>query len=97
MRLHFSCADVSHFDRTVDLRQRGEKVILVKRPGAHISGDILNAYARVEDMEPEIVNYCDIYTEDISERLGLNETHLPNAVAFPALLQSYVWQRKVNC
>ena len=48
--------------------------------------DILNEYARVEDMEPEIVKYCDIYTEDISERLGLNETHLPNAVAFPVLL-----------
>ena len=84
--LTLSRADISRFCRTVDLRQRDEKVSLVKKPGAHISGDILNEYARVEDMEPEIVKYCDIYTEDISEHLGLNETHLPNAVAFPALL-----------
>ena len=46
-------------------------------------------------MEPEIVQYCDIYTADLSEHLGLNETHLPNAVSFPALLNPMFGNRKL--
>ena len=55
----------------------------------------MNEYAKVEDMEPEIVQYCDIYTADLSERLGLNETQLPNAVSFPTLLNLMFGNKKL--
>ena len=55
----------------------------------------MNEYAKVEDIEPEIVQYCDIYTADLSERLGLNETQLPNAVSFPTLLNPMFGNKKL--
>ena len=59
---------------------RGDKTVLVKKPGVHIGEDVLNERVKVETMNPEIVKYCEIYTEDLSEQLGLNEMHVPNAV-----------------
>ena len=41
------------------------------------------------------MQYCDIYTADLSERLGLNETHLPNAVSFPTLLNPMFGNKKL--
>ena len=79
---------MSHFDRTVNLCQRGENTVLVKKPGVHIDQDVSNEHVKVEIMETVIVKYCKIYTEDLSERLGLNEAHLPNAMSFPALLNT---------
>ena len=55
----------------------------------------MNEYVKVEDMEPEIVKYCDIYSKDLSERLGLNEAHLSNAVSFPALLNPMFGNKKL--
>ena len=55
----------------------------------------MNEYAKVEDTEPAIVKYCDIYTEDLSESLGFNETHLPNVVSFPTLLNPMFGNEKL--
>ncbi len=41
-------SDISHMDRTVDLRRRGDKTILVKKEGAQIDTDEERNYARVE-------------------------------------------------
>ena len=46
-------------------------------------------------MEPEIVKYCDIYSGDLSERLGLNEAHLSNTVSSPALLNPMLGNKKL--
>ena len=43
------------------------------------------------------MKYCDIYSKDLSlsERLGLNEAHLSNAVSFPALFNPLFWNKKL--
>ena len=82
-------------DRTKDLRKRGEKTVLVKKPGAQIDLNILSQHTKVEVMDPSIVKYSKIYTEDLSERLGLNDASLPNSVAFPALLNPMFGNEKL--
>lgn len=72
-------------DRTKDLRKRGERAVLVKRPGVDI-GDESSNYVKVEAMDPVIEEYCDIYSSDLSERLQLDDDTLPDALVLPALL-----------
>ena len=46
-------------------------------------------------MDPVIAKFSEIYTEDLSERLGLNESTLPNAVSFPTLLNPMFGNKKL--
>ena len=57
--------------------------------------NVLRQHTKVEVMDPSIVKYSKIYTEDLSERLGLNDASLPNSVAFPALLNPMFGNEKL--
>ena len=73
-------------DRTVDLCRRGDKTTLVKKEGAQINPDEERNYVRVETMHPCIVKYWSLYADDLSQRLGLNETRLKPELTFSVLL-----------
>jgi hypothetical protein len=80
-------ADISHMERTVDLRKRGDKSILVRKEGALVDSDNDESnYVRIETMHPSIENYRSLYAEDLSQRLGLNETRLKPELTFSVLL-----------
>ncbi len=79
-------SDISHMDRTVDLCRHGDKTILVKKEGAQIDPDEERNYVRVETMHPCIVKYWSLYADDLSQRLGLNETRLKPEFTFSVLL-----------
>ena len=59
--------DVSHIhmDRTTDLRKRGEKSVLVKKPGVSIEEDVVKNYVKVEVMDPLIEEYRETYSQDL--------------------------------
>ena len=51
-------ADISHMDRTVDLRRRWDKTILVKKEGALLDPEVDESnYVRVETMYLSIAKY----------------------------------------
>ena len=80
-------ADISHMDRTVDLRRRGDKTILVKKEGALLDPEVDESnYVRVETMHPSIAKYRSLYVDDLSQRLGLNESRLKPELTFSVLL-----------
>ena len=78
--------DISHMDRTKDLRKHGELSVLVKRAGATISDSILNNYVKVEEMDPLLEQYCDTYSKDLAKRLAVDSENLPDSLALPTLL-----------
>ena len=51
--------------RTVDLRDRGEKTVLVKTIDADISSEDEQEYTVVLDMEPLIQKYREVYADDL--------------------------------
>ena len=57
--------DVSHMDRTTDLRKCGEKSVLVKKPGVSIEEDVVKNYVKVEVMDPLIEEYRETYSQDL--------------------------------
>ena len=59
-------------NRTKDLRNRGEKTVLVVRSDAEVSRDVSKNYV-VQPMDPLLQKFCDLYTSDLAERLGLDE------------------------
>ncbi len=89
-------ADISHMDRTVDLRKRGDKTILVKKEGAQIDPEVESNYVRVETMHPSIAKYQSLYADDLSQRLGLNETRLKPELTISVLLNAlYGLQKRI--
>jgi hypothetical protein len=80
-------ADISHMDRTVDLRRRGDKTILVKKEGALIDPEVDESnYVRVETMHPSIAKYRTLYVDDLSQCLALNKSRLKPELTFSVLL-----------
>ena len=77
--------DVSHSDLTVDLRKRGEKMVLVKKASSTVSQQVEKKF-KIELMDPLIEKYRVLYAEDLVRRIGLNANHLPNALTFSVLL-----------
>jgi hypothetical protein len=77
--------DVSHSDLTVDLRKRGEKIVLVKKASSTVSQQVEKKF-KIELMDPLIEKYRVLYAEDLVRRIGLNAKHLPNALTFSVLL-----------
>ena len=73
-------------NRTTDLHNCGQKTILVKKPSAVISDEVQRNYQSIIDMDPTIEIYCDLYAKDLEERLNLNSTKLPPALAISTLL-----------
>jgi len=79
-------ADISHMDTTKDLRDRGDKTVLLKKSGVTVPDEVSKNYTKVETMDPLVEHYCELYTEDLTERLGLDEEVLPTSLTFPVLL-----------
>ena len=73
-------------DRTTDLRKRGEKSVLVKKQGVSIEEDVLKNFIKVETMDPLIEEYRETYSQNLGDRLLINEERLPESFALPALL-----------
>ena len=67
-------------NRTLDLRARGEKTILVKVEGSELDRDKELDYLEVVDMDPLIQTFCKVYAEDLVERIGLDRRKLPVAL-----------------
>ncbi len=73
-------------NRTTDLCNCGQKTILVKKPSVVISDEVQCNYQSIIDMHPTIETYRDVYAKDLEERLDLNSTKLPPALAVSTLL-----------
>ena len=78
--------DVSRFDRTKDLRNRGEKSVLVKKAGVTACPSKERNYSKVEVMDPLVEKYCSLYTQDLTSRIGLDEEELSAALTFHVIL-----------
>ena len=77
--------DVSHSDLTLDQRKRGEKTDLVKKASSTVVAQIEKKF-KIEVMDPMIEKYRMLYAQDLTQRVGLNANHLPNALTFSVLL-----------
>ena len=73
-------------DRTKDLRNRGDKTVLVKKSDVDVSPDVVKNYTKVEPMEPCVERYCELYSKDLSERLGLEHDFLEPSLTNSVLL-----------
>lgn len=87
-------ADVSRMDRTVDVRKRGDKTVLVKRSGVTVTPETSANYTKVEVMDPMVQKYCDLYSADLAERLGLNSTILPHYLSVGILLNPLLGKKE---
>ena len=67
-------------DRKKDLRDRGERAVLVTRSGVDVE-EVANNYVKVETMDSSIEDYCDIYSSDLKKRLQLESDYLPDSLA----------------
>lgn len=68
--------DVSRTDHVKDFCKRGVKSVLVRKHGADVDPEAANNYNKVELMDPVVKQYCAVYTEDLVERVGLNDKYL---------------------
>ncbi len=71
-----------------------KKIVLVKKARATINPDVLKNYNTVEVMHPYIERYCNVYTQDLADRLSLNDRHLPDALVTPSLLNPLFGNKK---
>jgi len=59
----------------------------VKKEGALLDPEVGESnYVRVETMHPSIAKYRSLYVDDLSQRLGLNESRLKPELTFSVLL-----------
>lgn len=79
-------SDTSRMDRTKDLRSRGERTVLIRRSGVEVSSEDAKNYTLVEEMDPSVEKYCDLYSEDLSQRMGLNADYLPTSLTNHVLM-----------
>ena len=79
-------ADISRMDTTTDLRNRGQKTVLVERSDAVVPPAVANKYMKVETMEPCVEQYTDLYAEDLVDRIGLDDDTLPPVLSLHVLL-----------
>ena len=93
---HFFCvvgyslnnfSDISIMSRTVDLSGRGEITTLVKTLDADISNEDEQEYTAIVDVEPLIQTYCEVYADDLEQRIGIDvDARLPTALGMATLL-----------
>jgi hypothetical protein len=87
--------DISHaMHMNKDLRNHGENNVLVKKTRATIDPDVLKNYNTVEVMHPYIERCCNVYAQDLTDCLFLNDKHLPVVLATPSLLNSLFGNKK---
>jgi hypothetical protein len=75
--------------KTVDLRDRGKRSILVKKWDATIDDDYEREFSQVIDMDSTIEVYCEEYANDLEARLDLKCDKLPPALAVTT--KDYCW------
>ena len=68
--------DVSRTDHVKDLRKRSHKRVLVRRYGVDVGLEVAKNHDKVEIMDPMINKYCDLYTKDLTKRVGLDDRFL---------------------
>ena len=73
-------------NRTIDLRARGEKTILVNVGGSELDSDKELDYLEVVDMDPLVQTFREVYAEDLVERIGLDRRKLPVTLGVATLL-----------
>ena len=73
-------------NRTIELCARGEKTILVNVGGSELDSDKELDYLEVVDMDPLVQIFCEVYAEDLVERIGLDRRKLPVALGVATLL-----------
>lgn len=71
-------------DRTKDLCSRGDKTALVNSPNAVVGADEVRNNTKAEPMDACVEEYCNLYTEDLVERLGLDKPVLDPSLTNPA-------------
>ena len=81
-------------DRTKDLRNQGDKTVLVKKSGVEVSLDVANNYTKVGVMGPTVEKYCDLYAQDLSQRMGLDANELPTSLTNHVLMNPMFWREK---
>ena len=54
-------------NRTTDLRDRGERTVLVKKANAVMNNDDERDYTEVVEMDPLIETYRRVYANDLEE------------------------------
>jgi hypothetical protein len=87
--------DISHTMHMIkDLHNRCEKNVLVKKARASTNPDVLKNYNTVEVMHPYIERYCNVYAQDLADRLSFIDRYLPDALATPSLLNSLFGNNK---
>ena len=69
-------------NQAADLRNRGERNVLVRKAGVNIGDEIGRRYLRVETMDPLVEKYRSLYCRDLSERLSINDQLLPRHLSF---------------
>ena len=79
-------ADISRMDRTKDLCNRGDKTLLAKKSDVDVLPDVIKNYTKVEPMEPCVERYRELYSKDLSERLGLENDFLEPSLTNSVLL-----------
>ncbi len=80
----------------MDLCKHGDKTILVKKEGVQIDPEVERNYVRVETTHPSIAKYQSLYADDLSQRLGLNETRLKPELTLSVLLNALYGLQKRN-
>jgi len=78
--------DISRTDRVKDLRNRGDKTILVKKSGVEVNAETAKNYDKVKLMDPMVETYCNLYVEDLAKRVGLSDTYLSPLLTTHVLL-----------
>ena len=70
------------------------KTVLVKRSGVTVTPETSANYTKVEVMDPMVQKYCDLYSADLAERLGLNSTILPHYLSVGILLNPLLGKKE---
>jgi len=73
-------------NRVADLRARGDRSVLVRSSAADVSIDDMRNYVKVVEMDPLIETYCQVYANDLEDRLGIKHDKLPAALSVTMLL-----------
>ena len=87
-------ADISYMDHTVDLCKCGDKTILVKKEGGQIIPEAESNNVRVDTMHPLIAKYWSLYSGELCQQLGLNETRLKHELTLSVLLNAWFGLQK---
>ena len=79
-------SDISHMNRTTDLRDHDEKTVLVKETNMVLNDDVDWDYTEVVQMDPLIETYRRVYINDLEEHIGIKSYKFPATLGVTMLL-----------